>query len=175
MTGTAMPAFLRAEFVIAAPAASADEEDPPPKPRWVLFVERAVRITVGVNGVFSHFPILLAGLAGAAAVMHRHWPLAVKSLALATLAAFAAAVVFYVISPADLEQPMFSVRWLIPLTPLLLFWACGLLRKRRSTPLLIALAMASAFSIAVALIGAARPFPDNPRGEHTAVAALRHR
>ncbi|MGH7179954.1 MAG: hypothetical protein ACREJC_21435, partial [Tepidisphaeraceae bacterium] len=49
----------------------------------VAYMQWLLAAAIGPHGILVHFPVVLVGLAGVGAVMHRHWPLSVKSLAAA--------------------------------------------------------------------------------------------
>ncbi len=71
------------------PAAPIDDIDEPAASGWWntlgVNLSRIGSAFFGGHGIFSHFPIMLLGIFGVAAVMHRHWPLTTKTLATATL------------------------------------------------------------------------------------------
>ncbi len=66
-----------------APELDADDVIAPPS-RWSV-VERCLTSISGAlrrrPGCFSHFPVMIVGILGVLAVMHRHWPHTVKMLA----------------------------------------------------------------------------------------------
>lgn len=65
-------------------------EDPSTTSRSAAVMRAAMRVADGVvgdHGLLSHFPVLILGLLGVGAVMHRHWPMTSKTLAAATVAA----------------------------------------------------------------------------------------
>jgi len=116
---------------------------------------------------------VLFGLAGIGAVLHRHWPLPTKVLAMTSLLAALAIVIAYVTMGANWEQPMFSVRWFIVFMPLLVYWSGAWLRKSHPAIVWVAAAVLLAFSILTTLIGATAPFVKTEPGEYTAYIAAR--
>ncbi len=127
----------------------------------------------GSHGLLSHFPVLILGIFGIAAVMHRHWSVAAKVFATATAGAAAVIVIGCVVWISDWSEAMFAVRWFIVFTPLLLFWA-GAWMRRSHRPATWGLVGALAlFSVVVSMIGATHPLPRNGYRGYTAASALR--
>jgi hypothetical protein len=133
---------------------------------WVLTA------TVGDHGVLSHFPVLIVGLLGISAVMHRHWPSSTKTLAAMTAAAAVAILVLYHAAKIDWGSAMFSCKWFILFTPMLLFWAGAWLRRAHSRAGWIMAGVALLFSMAVGLIGTTDPTPPRGYDRYTAAAAM---
>jgi hypothetical protein len=126
----------------------------------------------GDHGAVSHFPVLLVALLGMAAVMHRHWPLSTKALAVATLIGSCIIIAGCALWRSDWTHAMFGARWFIVFLPLLIFW-CGAWLRRSHRPLAWTLAgVLLAFSVIVSLIGATDPCPRNGFQTYTAVGAL---
>ncbi|MGH7215363.1 MAG: hypothetical protein ACREIT_11425, partial [Tepidisphaeraceae bacterium] len=143
---------------------------------WLLVGRAVNRVLValfGPHGILSHFPVLILGLLGIAAVMHRHWPVTTKALATATFVGALAVVFLFAWFWTDWQEPMFGARWFVLFLPLLLFWSGAWLRKSHH-PVSWGLAIAAlAFSSAVALIGATYPFPREGFPGYTAAGALK--
>lgn len=128
---------------------------------------------VGSHGLLSHFPVLIMGLLGIAAVMHRHWAVSTKVFATATAGAALIIIIGCVIWLVDWGDAAFAVRWFIVFTPLLLFWCGAWLRKSHRPATWGLVGALAVFSIGVTLIGATYPLPRNGYFGYTAAAALR--
>jgi hypothetical protein len=141
--------------------------------RRLADVARVIGALVGAHGLFSHFPVLILGVLGVGAIMHRHWPTATKVMAAATLAGGAFIVItFATVTPARTGS-MFAARWFIVFLPMLLFWS-GVWVRRRHHPITWSLAaLMLLFSVAVSLVGATNPFPREGYARYTAAEALR--
>lgn len=134
--------------------------------RWLLTV------MFGPNGLLSHFPVLILGMMGIAAVMHRHWPGSTKTLA-AACGAGAIVVVLFSRQAPGIWSGTFASTGFILFSPILLFWTGAWLR-RTHTPVVWGLAtVLLIFSMAVGLIGATGPTPREPFRGYTAGDALR--
>jgi hypothetical protein len=197
VTGDPLPASIHAvsrapsdvESAAARPVApdvvvvtaSADEdvefmdEESPRQSAWdevgghLLWLIKAL---VGEHGAVSHFPILILGMFGVGAVMHRHWPGSTKVLAAATSVGAVVILLLYAIAKLDWSGAMFATRWFIVFMPLLLFWSGAWLR-RSHRPISWTLAgIALGFSVVVGLIGATDPTPRDGFERYTAADAL---
>ena len=173
ITGDMRPGFLHPE--LAPPphqaASEADESD-----RLTYAETVALHLAdglLGPHGLLSHFPIVLFGIGGIGAVLHRHWPLPTKVLALISLSAAMVIVIAYVVSGADWAQPMFSVRWFIVFMPLLVYWCGAWLRKSHPPIMWVAAAVLLVFSMLTTILGATAPFVAARDGEYTAYLAAR--
>ena len=125
----------------------------------------------GEHGILSHFPVVLLGLFGVAAVMHRHWPKTTKMLAGGTVAG-AVAIIFVrcVLTPSG-PGDMFGPQAFVLFLPLLLFWA-GAWMRRPHHPLKWTFAgCLLIFSMAVTVIGATDPQPRDGYDHYTAAEA----
>ncbi|WP_428940348.1 hypothetical protein [Fontivita pretiosa] len=131
-----------------------------------------ITATVGAHGVLSHFPVLLVGILGIGAVMHRHWPSSTKTLAGATGAGAVLVMALYRMARLDWSGAMFASRWFLIFTPLLLFWAGAWLRRSHGKPAWAAAGAALAFSVAVGLVGATDPTPARGFQRYTAAEAV---
>lgn len=152
-----------------------DEEFPQRQSIWnkigsnILWTTSAL---MGEHGLLTHFPVLIFGMLGIAAVMHRHWPTSTKTLAAAT--GIGAIIIFIIYRKARLDwrSAMFASRWFIIFTPILLYWA-GAWVRRKHAPVTWGLAGAMlCFSLIVGLIGATNPMPARGFSRYTAVDAL---
>jgi MFS family permease len=140
---------------------------------WIVYhIDRVITATVGAHGLLSHFPLVLLGAAGVIMMMHRNWPESIKWLAGATLLAAVVGVIAIVLSRIEFREAAFATRWFIAFSPLLLFWSGAWLRREHRKSAWFAASLAAGFSIAVALIGAARPQPPNGYTGYTAANAL---
>jgi hypothetical protein len=134
-------------------------------------VGRVIATLVGPHGVFSHFPILLLGIGGIMAVMHRHWPFSTKALATVSIAGAIAVMLGYALSRPDWSEAMFATRWFVVFLPLLLFWAGAWLRRSHHPVVWSSAAVLLVFSVTVSLIGATNPFPRAGFDRYTVVEA----
>ena len=183
ITGDFRPGFLHPELQVgvvavdsAASQARLDEDgEVEPGQDWAsLTTAHFVDGVLGPHGLLSHFPIVLIGIGGIGAVLHRHWPAAAKTLAVATLVGGVVVVLAYAsLDDVDWTQPMFSARWFIPFVPLLVFWSGAWVRKHHHPVMWATAALLLAFSVVTSLIGATAPFVESRAGEHTGYAAAR--
>jgi hypothetical protein len=116
-------------------------------------------VTIGSHGVLSHFPVLLLGIAGVFAVMHRHWPVHVKVLAAGSLFAMLAALVGLVVSGIDLRQAMFANRFAVVTLPTLALWTGAWARRSHHPATWSAAVVLLVVSLIVTLLGATSPMP----------------
>lgn len=166
---------------VTAATLPADEDEQPAGGAWrqlTLGAGQVLRALAGAHGVFSHFPVILLGIAGVTMIMHRHWPPVTKLLATATLAAGATILVAYAVGDTDWGDAMFATRFFVVFLPLTLFWAGAWLR-RSHRPITWALACGLVcFSAGVSLVGATGPLPPDGFRDadgtpaYTAAAAL---
>jgi hypothetical protein len=176
ITGEWAPPMYQRSIATASSSTSDEIEDfNLPATWWNELGKNLARLTsamLGAHGVFSHFPVLLLGLFGIAAVMHRHWPATTKALAVATvggaIAVMIALCVVSLVGPGKMYGPQSFIVFL----PLLLFWSGAWMRRKHHA---IKWAMAGVlilFSIAVTLIGATYPFPRHGFGQYTVAGAV---
>jgi MFS family permease len=175
VTGDLRPGFLHQEAQPSVVATTQEwEEDEEEGPSWMAQTAgHLVDGLIGRHGLFSHFPILLLGLAGIGVVMRRHWPNPTKMLAMVTLAGAVMIVGIYSGLNADWDQPMFAVRWFVPFLPLVVYWSGVWLRERHHPALWAVVGVLLGFSVLTTLIGATAPFTQGWQGEYTAYAAAR--
>lgn len=143
-----------------------------------LFGDELVRILwalLGPHGLLSHFPVVLIGVAGVFAVMHRHWPVTTKVLAAASLVGATIILLSCAlgISANGWAQAMFAARWYIVFTPMLLFWLGAWARRRHHPVAWTFASLLLAFSTAVSLVGLSDPLPRDGYHGYTAAAALK--
>lgn len=129
--------------------------------------------TVGSHGVLSHFPVLILGIFGIGAVMHRHWPSSTKMLAGASGVAALAYLIIYRTGRAEWMHAMFACKWFVTFSPILLFWTGAWLRRSHSTRSWVLAGTALGFSLIVGVIGATGPMPREGFDNFTAVDAVR--
>jgi len=142
---------------------------------WSSFIFTCDWLTtalVGSHGLLSHFPILLLGVGGVGAVMHRHWPAPVKVLAGISLASATAAMILFCWIKRDWQDANFAISWFVPLLPLLLFWTGAWARRTHGQAAWIFAGVLLAWSVLVALIGTTNPVPREGYDGYTAGEAL---
>jgi hypothetical protein len=169
VTGDIRPGFLK-----VAPAAAivdGDEEEAPSG--LTALAGHLADGTIGAHGIVSHFPIVLMGLLGVGAVLHRHWPGAIKALAGACVAGAVGIIGVYVLLAPDWNQPMYSVRWFIVFMPVMVFWSGEWLRRRHHPVAWVGVVGLLLFSVGATLIGATAPFTSAQAGQYTVAAAVR--
>jgi hypothetical protein len=177
ITGDMRPGLFHPELASAPLPApiiepDTDEEEGKQPTYFQTVILRFADGLLGPHGLLSHFPILLIGIGGVGAVLHRHWPLPTKMMAMVSLFAAVGIVIAYCTMHVNWNQPMFAVRWFIVFMPLLVYW-CGAWLRKSHTPLMwVGAAMLLIFSILTTLLGATAPFA-NSKGKHTAYAAAR--
>lgn len=175
ITGDVRPGFLHEHSARTREMGQAIDEDDVPS-RVTIAARNFADGVLGPHGLLSHFPVLLFGVGGISAVLHRHWPAATKAFAVVTLAGALAIVGAYVVLDPDWTQPMFSTRWFIVFVPLLVFWAGAWLRRNHHPVVWAGAAVVLAFSMVASMLGAAAPFPPPKRAgqhEYTVVSAGR--
>jgi hypothetical protein len=184
-TGTFVPASVARDLhgrvtVAVAPSPMTqldfeEDEDLANRSWWLVagkYINRWISALVGAHGLLSHFPILIFGVAGVGAVMHRHWPLWTKTLAGCSAGGAVLVIGLYCFSQADWREAMFATRWFILFVPLMLYWAGAWLRGSHSPVTMALLGVLLAFSTAVSIIGATNPCPHEGFERYTAADAL---
>ncbi len=181
LTGDILPASVHGVLArgAAAPIVAAtndlDSDEPAMQTIWNTLGAHlmwTVSVLVGEHGLLSHFPVLIFGLLGIAAVMHRHWPGSTKTLAAATGIGAIVVLILYRFARLDWAGAMFANRWFILFTPLLLFWAGAWMRKRHSPGVWGFAGLLLMFSMFVGLIGATDPMPHRGFARYTAADVL---
>jgi hypothetical protein len=134
-------------------------------------VARLVTALLGDHGIFSHFPVVLLGLFGVAAVMHRHWPTATKLLAGGTIAGAVAIIAARcIVTPTGAGQ-MFGPQAFVLFLSLTLFWAGAWMRRPHGPIKWTLAACLLLFSAAVTIVGATDPYPRDGYDHYTAAEA----
>lgn len=181
ITGDAIPASVHATLLRHSarpdvfPAGMSDEESQQRSlgDRIGSHVAWFTTAMFGRHGLFSHFPILVFGILGIAAVMHRHWPGSTKTLAAATGAGALVILFLYRFANVDWLSAMFATRWFIVFSPVLLFWTGAWLRRSHTPAVWGFAGIVFLFSLLVGLIGATGPAPSDPFRDYTAKEAFR--
>jgi hypothetical protein len=138
------------------------------------YVGRLYTALIGSHGLLSHFPVMLLGLAGVGAVMHRNWLASTKALAAASALALGGIVGLYCFSNAEWRDAMFAARWFIVFSPMVLYWIGAWARHAHTkTDWCIAAALLG-FSAIVGLIGATGPCPPGGFDRYTVAGAIKN-
>jgi hypothetical protein len=136
------------------------------------FAGRVYTALLGSHGLFTHFPVILLGLAGVGAVMHRNWLPSTKSLAAASGIAMGGTIGLFCFSQASWRDAMFAAKWFIVFTPLVLYWSGAWIRRSHSRAKWGIAAALMCFSAIVALIGATGPCPPGGFDRYTVAGAI---
>jgi hypothetical protein len=142
---------------------------------WAKIGRNLARILValfGEHGILSHFPVVVLGMFGVAAVMHRHWPKTTKVLASATVMGGTVIIVFACTIILTGAGSMFGPQTFIVFLPLLLFWAGAWMRREHRAVKWVLAGVLLLFSAAVTIIGATDPCPRNGYDGYTVAQAL---
>jgi hypothetical protein len=127
---------------------------------------------IGEHGVLVHFPVVVFGVFGMFAVMHRHWPGTTKILAATSAIATLIGIIGFCISRYGATTADFGNRWLLVFLPFLFFWAGAWLRRPHTIPAWTLAAVLLAFSVLVSLVGATNPMPAGGYSRYTAMSAF---
>ncbi len=160
----------------AADLADDPDANPPPPTFWQKIgrgIGSFAWALIGEHGLLVHFPVVILGVAGMFAVMHRHWPLTTKILAADSAIAAMIGLIGFSASRYGPATAAFGNRWLIVFLPLLFFWAGAWLRRPHRAPAWAIAGLLLTFSILVSLIGATDPMPAGGYSRYTAASALR--
>lgn len=152
-----------------------EDEDLANRSWWLVvgkYMNRLLTGLIGSHGLLSHFPVLILGIFGVAAVMHRNWPAWTKTLATASSVGALLVIGLYCFSQADWREAMFATQWFILFVPLLFFWTGAWLRRPHSPLMYACVAFLLFFSTAVTIIGATNPYPRQGFDRYTAAGAL---
>ncbi len=154
-----------------------DLDDAPPLGTgwWAALGRNLARVSLaffGEHGIFSHFPVVLFGILGVAAVMHRHWPMTTKALATATLVGAAAVILVYCVITLSGPGTMFGPQAFVVFLPLVMLWSGAWVRRPHHPGTWAIAGALLAFSISVALIGATDPCPRDGYDRYTVAQAL---
>jgi hypothetical protein len=181
VTGDLIPLPLHTAYGRSAlphtivPLPEEDADDVIRSGAWNSIIETCDWLTtalVGSHGLLSHFPIVLLGVGGVGAIMHRHWPTPVKILAGSSLIAAVIATAGFCWIRRDWDDADFAIRWLVPLLPLLMFWTGTWARRPHTQWGWIVTGVLLCWSLAVSLIGATNPVPAEGYDGFTAGQAL---
>jgi hypothetical protein len=131
-------------------------------------------VLLGARGVFSHFPVIVLGLVGIGAIMHRHWPGSIKILACGCAAGGALVLLFAVVHMSAERLAHFAMPTVVLALPLVLFWAGAWLRRRHHPVTWAVAGILLVTSMTVSLLGAGSgPYlSDSPDG-HSAIASAK--
>jgi hypothetical protein len=156
----------------------ADDPDanPPPPTLWQKITHGLNSFAwslIGEHGLLVHFPVVILGVAGMFAVMHRHWPLTTKILAADSAVAALIGLIGFSLSRYGPATAAFGNRWLLVFLPFLFFWAGAWLRRPHKAPAWAIAAILLTFSTLVSLIGATDPMPAGGYSKYTAISALK--
>ncbi|HEX4054200.1 MAG TPA: hypothetical protein VHX86_08040 [Tepidisphaeraceae bacterium] len=197
LTGNILPGAMHPELAIHRrlridePAVDASPDEPglyaasdladdpdanPPPPTFWQKVERGISsfawTLLGDHGLLVHFPVVVLGIAGMFAVMHRHWPLTTKVLAADAAIAALIGILGFSMIHYGASAAAFGTPWLIVFLPFLFFWSGAWLRRPHRAPAWALAGLLLAFSIVVSLIGATDPMPAGGYSKYTAISAL---
>lgn len=143
----------------------------------------------GSHGILSHFPVIIFGIAGVFAVMHRHWPSATKFLAAAALVGgvivilactvvlpdtWAGSDLFFAGTSGFGYSGMFGPEPFLVFLPVLLFWSGAWLRRRHHLAMRVVAGCFLAFSVFVTVVGMSDPFPRGGYDRYTVAEAVDH-
>ncbi len=159
----------------AADLADDPDANPPPPTFWQKVSHGAsgfVWTLLGDHGLLVHFPVVILGIAGMFAVMHRHWPLTTKVLAADAAIAALIGLLGFSMAHYGTSAAAFGTPWLIVFLPFLFFWAGAWLRRPHRAAAWALAGLLLAFSVVVSLIGATDPMPAGGYSKYTAVSAL---
>ena len=159
---------------VALPEEDADDVIGKPG-MWMSFATTCQWLTtalVGEHGLLSHYPILLLGVGGVGAVMHRHWPAPIKMLAGISLLGTTGAVSAMCWSRREWHDAMFAIRWVIPLMPMVMFWCGAWARRSHGRAGWVVAAILLGWSSIVAILGMTNPVPREGYSGFTASEAL---
>lgn len=175
ITGSIIPGITRTNHTLISPALpapvavvadsdarnepDADDVIAPPTRSAQLFssLRWLLDVLAGGQGLFSHFPVLLFGIFGIAAVMHWHWPMFVKSLAAASATAALLILASYALLDTPWRSAIGSTRWSVVFSPMLLFWSGAWMRRIHPRLMWILAGSMLTFSIAIGLITTMMP------------------
>ncbi len=170
------PSLVELSGPVSAQAVFYDEEDVPTRSVWLdmgSYIGRTLETLLGAHGLLSHYPMIILGLIGMSAILHRHWPGSIKMLAGATL--LGGIWIILSLAQRDSErgelgfaQPQFSL-----FVPLSLFWIGAWLRKGHRPVSWVLAGLLLGVSLTLSVIGASDPMPRDGYGGYSAATALR--
>lgn len=133
---------------------------------------RVLNAFFGTHGILTHFPIVVLGIFGVGAVMHRHWPMTTKTLATATVAGALTVIIARCVVVNVGAGEMFGPEAFVIFLPMLLFWSGAWLRRSHRPISWVWVSLLLAFSIGVGLLGATDPCPRSGYERYTVAQAL---
>lgn len=131
-----------------------------------------LNITLGNHGVFTHFPIVIVGLAGLFIVLRKHWPMHAKMLAAITFVGATTIVMIVAARRDSVGGWMFGVKWFVAFLPLICFWMGAVMRREYSKRVKWSIGTACGLSLLVSIAGALQPLPIQPYRSHSALGAM---
>jgi MFS family permease len=179
LTGDALPGSFHPELAVAPAYPKVDptildpyDDGPFDDTLWLSIgrhVNRWLVAGFGPHGVLSHFPALLLAVIGTAALLHRHWPIFLKVLALTGLVSTLAVIgVICASRTVNWRDAMFANQWLVAVLPLLMLFAGPFLRRPHGGFTWTLAGLAIGFSVLTSLLGATRPLPPDGFAGYTA-------
>lgn len=129
-------------------------------------------VTLGNHGLFTHFPIVIAGLIGLFIVLRKHWPMHAKMLAAISFVGATTVVMLVASRQGSVGGWMFGVKWFVVFLPLICFWLGAVMRRALPGRIRWALVGVCALSVMVSVAGALQPLPTEPYRSNSAVGAM---
>jgi hypothetical protein len=129
-------------------------------------------VTLGNHGMFTHFPIVIAGLVGLFIVLRKHWPMHAKMLAAISFVGATTVVMIVAARRGSVGGWMFGVQWFVVFLPLVCFWMGALMRRELTKRALWTLVATCGVSVVVSVAGALQPLPAVPYRSNSAVGAM---
>ena len=122
-------------------------------------------VTLGSRGVITHFPILIAAIAGLFIVLRKHWPMHAKVFGAIVLVGGVTVVMMVAARRATTGDWRHAAQWFVVFLPLATFWLGALLRRELSRRAFWLVTLACAVSVVMSLAGAGwRMIGDEPYG-----------
>lgn len=137
---------------------------------WAFALRYGARCLFGPQGFLLYNPLLWIGIYESLRIILRRSALWVEALII--LAASATMAAYYFISSSNYGGWCYSIRWLIPVIPLVWFFAFKFL-ERLSLAREVAFSALLLVSFIIAAVGAYDPWPDTRSGQPTFVVNLR--
>ncbi len=129
-------------------------------------------VTLGNHGIFTHFPIVIAGLVGLFIVLRKHWPMHAKMLAAISFVGSTTIVMIVASRRGSVSGLMFGVQWFVVFLPLICFWMGAVIRREMSKRTAWVLGATCGVSVLVSIAGALQPLPLTPYRSNTALGAM---
>lgn len=139
-----------------------------------LWIGRALDSLLGQQGLLSHYPVVLVGIAGAFTALRRHWAATTKTMAAVILASGVILLAVHCVWSSGGAHAAFGPDWILVLLPIFMIWSGSWLKRPHHSQTWIVASVACAISLAVAMIGTVdRPTQDGYRGYSVAEAIHR--